>query len=66
MIFLEIKVAPQCLPIHSQYCTMRQLNLDVDIQRTFKGDHTVIRFSGWRSEIVPKQGVDLAALHAFA
>ena len=25
--------------------------------------HTVIRFSGWRSEIVPKQGVDLAALH---
>ena len=28
--------------------------------------HTVIRFSGWRSEIVPKQGVDLAALHAFA
>ena len=38
MIFLEIKVAPQSLPIHSQYCTMGQLNLDVDIQRTFKVD----------------------------
>ena len=32
----------------------------------FMANHTVIRFSGWRSEIVPKQGVDLAALHAFA
>ena len=36
MIFLEIKAVPQCLPIHSQSCTMRQLNLDVDIQRTLK------------------------------
>ena len=38
MIFLEIKVVPQCLPIHSRSCTMRQLNLDIDIQRTFEGD----------------------------
>jgi len=38
MIFLEIKAVPQCLPIHSQSCTMRQLKLDVDIQRTLKGD----------------------------
>ena len=38
MSFLEIKAVPQCLPIHSQSCTMRQLNLDVDIGRTFKGD----------------------------
>ena len=37
MIFLEIKAVPQCLPIHSQSCTMRQLNLDVDIQRTLRG-----------------------------
>ena len=37
MIFLEIKAVPQCLPIHSQSCTMRQLNLDIDIRRTFEG-----------------------------
>jgi hypothetical protein len=30
MIFLKIKAVPQCLPIHSQSCTMRQLNLDVE------------------------------------
>ena len=37
MISLEMKVAPQWLTIHSQYCTMRQLNVDVPIRRTFKG-----------------------------
>ena len=38
MIFLEMKAVPHCLPIHSQSCTMRQLNLNVDIQRTLKAD----------------------------
>ena len=38
MIFLEIKAVPQCLPIQSQSCTMRQLNLDVNIRRTFEED----------------------------
>ena len=37
MIFLDIKVAPQCLPIHSQLCTMRQIDLNVDIRSTFEG-----------------------------
>jgi len=40
MIFLEIKAVPQCLPIHSQSCTMRQLNLEVDSRRTFEGDES--------------------------
>ena len=43
MIFLEIKVLPQCLPIHSQSCTMRQLDLDVDIRRTFEEHSRGIR-----------------------
>ena len=37
MIFLEIKVAPQCLPIHSQSCTMRQLNLDATFEEHSRG-----------------------------
>jgi len=37
MIFLEIKVAPQCLPIHCQYCTMRQLNLDITFEEHSRG-----------------------------
>ena len=63
MIFLEIKVAPQCLPIHSQCCTMRQLNLDVDISRGIRAGASAKQQQGYLSFTV--KVIHIANIHTY-
>ena len=42
IIFKEIKVSPQCLPVHSQSCSMRQLDIFKFILEQMEG-HVALR-----------------------